>query len=222
MDGVHDIGGMHGFGPVEPEADEPVFHADWEARMFALSSAVPFAVPYSDDHFRRDMERMNPAAYLAASYYERWLASVLSLLTGRGIVDAAELAGGALKPLPPGVRPALSPDMVAAAIRDGASQGAPDEAGTPHRFRVGDRVRTAAVRGPGHTRLPRYARGKIGTVRAEHGSFTFADAHAAGLGRAPQQLYTVEFAARELWGDEAAAGDTLCLDLWDAYLEPAG
>ena len=117
--------------------------------------------------------------------------------------------------------PALRPAAGAAAIRDGASQAAPDSPDAPHRFRAGDKVHTVTVRGRGHTRLPRYARGRVGTVVAEHGSFVFADAHAAGRGRAPQQLYTVEFSARALWGDEAAQGDTLCLDLWDAYLEPA-
>ncbi len=221
MDGVHDLGGMHGFGPVEREADEPVFHSRWEARMFAVASAVPFSVPYSDDHFRPEIERMAPAEYLAASYYERWLASVATLLRQRGIVDPAELAGGTLKPLPAGMNPALAAAAVPGAIAAGASQAVTDAPDSPHRFRVGDRVRTLGVCGAGHTRLPRYARRRVGVVTAEHGCFVFADTHASGRGQAPQQLYGVEFGARELWGDEAASGDTLRLDLWDSYLEPA-
>ena len=221
MDGVHDLGGMHGFGAIEREADEPVFHALWEARMFALASALPFAVPYSDDHFRRDMERMAPVDYLAASYYERWLASVLALLAERGVIDPSELAGAAPKALPDGVRPPLAAAAVPGAIAAGASQAAPDASGAPHRFRIGDRVRTLKACGAGHTRLPRYARGRGGVIVAEHGCFVFADANAAGRGQAPQQLYGVEFSARELWGAEAAPSDTLRLDLWDSYLEPA-
>lgn len=220
MDGIHDLGGMHGFGPVEREADEPVFHAEWEARMFALASAVPFAVPYSDDHFRREIERMDPAAYLNASYYERWLASVVALLEERGILAPGETGRGAARPAAP-ASPALAPDAVAAAIRAGASQAVADAHQAPHRFRVGDRVRTRRVCGPGHTRLPRYARDRTGLVAAEHGCFIFADANAAGRGPAPQQLYGVEFDARALWGDEAESGDRVRLDLWDSYLEPA-
>lgn len=221
MDGVHDLGGMHGFGPVEREPDEPVFHARWEARVFALTSALPFAVPFGDDHFRREMERMAPADYLSASYYERWLAAIIALLDERGVLDPSVLDGAAAAgPLPDG----LNPPLTAAAVRDviaaGASQAVADAPDAPHRFRIGDRVRTLRILGPGHTRLPRYVRGRIGRVVAERGCFIFADANAAGSGPAPQQLYSVEFDARELWSEEAAPMDTLRLDLWDSYLEP--
>lgn len=221
MDGVHDLGGMHGFGPVVREADEPVFHAQWEARVFALTLAVPFSVRFSDDRFRRTMERMPPADYLSASYYERWLVTLEELLREAGAVDCSELEGGPLRLLPEDVHPPLPAASVPGAIARGASQAiaaAPDAA---HRFRTGDRIRTRRHCGPGHTRLPRYARGRLGRIVAERGCFVFADANASGLGKAPQQLYTVEFAARELWGEEASPADRVTLDLWDSYLEPA-
>lgn len=221
MDGVHDLGGMHGFGPVEREPDEPVFHARWEARVFALTLAVPFSVRFSDDRFRRAMERMPPADYLSASYYERWLATLEELLRDSGAVVRSELAGGPRRPLPDGVHPPVPAAAVPAAIAAGASQAVTDASDAPHRFKVGDRIRTRRHCGPGHTRLPRYARDRLGRIVAERGCFVFADANANGLGKAPQQLYSVEFAARELWGDEAAPADRIRLDLWDSYLEPA-
>ncbi len=223
MDGIHDLGGMQGFGAVECEADEPVFHAAWEARMFAIAGAIPFSVPFSDDHFRREIERMAPAHYLNSSYYEKWFCSIVSLLRERGVISDGELNGADLSPLPADIDPAqcAAPQDIVPAIFAGASQQRADVSHTPHRFHAGDRVRTRDIMPVGHNRLPRYARAKIGMIEVELGSFIFADSHAASDNENPQQLYTVSFSARDLWGAEAEnPNDTVTLDLWDGYLDP--
>ncbi len=221
MDGIHDLGGMHGFGPVRAEHDEPVFHARWEARMLALSIAVPFAVPFSDDQFRPAVESIEPARYLAASYYELWCEAVTRLLKKHAVVTADELSGGPIVPLPATLSgtTALKADAVIPAINAGASQARPGRI-IASRFRAGDRVRTRSTFGASHTRLPRYARGRRGVVERTHGAFLVADRNSTG-DQTPEALYTVRFDARELWGPDVPAGDTLSLDCWDSYLEPA-
>jgi nitrile hydratase len=221
MDGVHDMGGMHGFGAVLPEADEPVFHADWESRVFAMTMLSPFVVPSNGDQFRKTMERMPPAAYLHASYYEKWLAALVGLLTGAGAASADEIGSGLmLAPLPQpfASRPAGTAALVPVVVAHGSSQAA--GAAPAPRFGVGDRVRTRGHMGFGHNRLPRYARDKLGTVEQVLGSFLLPDAHSEGQA-VPEAVYTVVFAAQDLWGAEANARDSLSLDLWDSYLDPA-
>lgn len=222
MDGIHDMGGMHGFGKVEPEDNEPVFHGEWEARMFALASAVPYAVPFGDDQFRPGIERMDPAHYLASSYYEKWFESILYQLGQKGLVDAGELAGGAPNPLPDRYRNRvpLKPERVEDAIHAGDSQEIADQNEAPRRFDVGDKVHTQTVMPNGHTRLPRYARGRIGHIERVAGVFLLADENYRRV-KKPETLYTVVFTAEELWGEEGKPGDTLSLDLWDSYLNPA-
>ncbi|MGH6932900.1 MAG: nitrile hydratase subunit beta [Dongiaceae bacterium] len=211
MNGIHDMGGMDGFGPVLAEANEPVFHAPWEGRMFALAIATPYAVPYNDDHLRREIERTPPADYLTIGYYALWLRGVESLLRKRGI-----LPGGAVKRGE--TLPALAADKVLEAIHAGASTRQPEE-GIMARFMAGDGVLVRNLNPVGHTRLPRYVRGKRGVVHADRGVFSFPDANSAGQGLKPQHCYTVRFAARELWGDMAPARDSLYLDLWEDYLD---
>lgn len=211
MNGIHDMGGMDGFGPVLREANEPVFHAAWEKRVFALSLATPYALPYNDDHLRREIERIPPAEYLQASYYEKWLRGVESLLRERGY-----LPGGASTRAEAG--PALVAAAVSEAIKAGATTRQPDE-GVMARFLAGDGVIVRNDHPRGHTRCPRYVRGKRGVVLSDRGVFAFPDSNSAGQGLKPQHCYTVQFAARELWGEAAPAGDSLCLDLWEEYLE---
>jgi nitrile hydratase len=223
MDGIHDLGGMHGFGPVEREADEPCFHADWERRVFALCGLAPFVADHGDDQFRRHIERIDPATYLTSSYYELWLRGETALLKELGVLSDDELAAGhSLRPLAPhfDIARKATADSLWDAVRGGASQAAPNATGFPHRFRVGDRIRTRAAMPYGHTRLPRYARNKPGKIIAEHGAFIVADRNSEERDVAPQMLYTIEFVARDLWGDEASVGDTVRLDAWDEYLEP--
>ncbi|MGH6718324.1 MAG: nitrile hydratase subunit beta, partial [Alphaproteobacteria bacterium] len=218
---IHDLGGMHGFGPIVPEADEPVFHADWEKRVFAIATAVPFAVPYNDDNLRPAIESIPPVRYLTATYYELWLEAVTKLLLARRVVSAEELADGKPRPLPKDVEvlPAVTPRDALAQLAAGfpARRGE----GKPARFRVGDGVRARNLNPATHTRLPRYARGRLGVVVADHGIMSFNDANGRGDGEQPQHVYAVGFTLCELWGPRASPRDRLYLDLWDDHLDPA-
>ena len=209
MNSIHDMGGMDGFGPIVREADEPIFHTEWERRMFALASAIPFAVPMSDDHFRQEIERIDPATYLKSSYYELWYRAHSALLQQRGVIAHGR---------PKGTQP-LAAEQAVAAIEAGATTRMPSE-GVAARFSVGDAVVARNINPTGHTRLPRYARGRSGIVHANRGVFGFADSNARGDGACPQHLYTVAFAGEELWGKNGRK-DTVLLDLWDNYLDPA-
>jgi nitrile hydratase beta subunit len=210
VNSIHDMGGMDGFGPIVREADEPVFHAEWERRMFALSFGIAVAVPFgNDDHFRQEVERIPPATYLRSSYYELWFRAYSAIL------QRHVLGGGTRQ----GLNPPLRPDQVREAIEGGASTRMPAE-GIVARFAVGDAVVARNINPTGHTRLPRYARGKPGVIHAIRGVFSFADSNARGDGPAPQHLYTVAFAGDVLWG-ESGRKDTVYLDLWDNYLGPA-
>jgi len=210
VNSVHDMGGMDGFGPIEREANEPVFHAEWERRMFALSFGIAAAVPMNDDHFRREVENLHPVAYLKASYYELWYRAYCAILSRRGTLDATE---------PKGLSPALTAAQVWPAIEGGASTRMPAE-GIVARFATGDAVVARNIHPTGHTRLPRYARGKSGVIHANRGVFSFADSNARGDGPCPQHLYTVAFAGEVLWGT-GGGRDTVYLDLWDDYLDPS-
>jgi nitrile hydratase len=204
------MGGMDGFGPIRREADEPVFHAEWERRMFALSFGIAVSVRTDDDHFRREVERIPPVDYLKASYYELWYRACRAILERHGVLQPGK---------PEGLRAALAAEEVLPAILDGASTRMPEDGIVP-RFQVGDRVLARNIHPTGHTRLPRYARGKPGIIHAVRGVFSFADSKARGDGPCPQHLYTVAFAGDLLWG--AGGGkNTVYLDLWDAYLDPA-
>jgi nitrile hydratase len=218
MNGAHDLGGMHGFGRVAPEANEPVFHAEWERRVFALRLAMSAWGRWSIDMSRHASERMPPAEYLATSYYEHWLFGLETLLVECGFVTRDELAAG--RPAA-GERavPVLTADLVPLALTRG--DGFRMDADPAPRFAPGERVRARNVHPLGHTRLPRYARGRAGVVERDHGVFVFADASGDGLGRQPQRLYGVRFRARELWGEDAPARDSVHLDLFEAHLEPA-
>lgn len=216
MNGVHDMGGMHGFGPVAPEADEPVFHHRWEGLVHALNLASP--TRGNIDAGRHRIELLPPADYLRMSYYEKWLTRVEQLLLAGGFVTAEELASGRADPAAPKSTPVRPAHTVEAALT--APYSYVREAATPA-FAVGDRVRALNLNPIGHTRLPRYVRGRVGVVERLHGAHVWPDAHAHGLGEQPHQLYGVAFSAPELWGPDAPAGDSVRLDLWEPYLERA-
>lgn len=218
MDGVHDMGGMDGFGPVEREAGEPVFHAPWEGRVLAMARAMGYAGAWSIDMARSSRERVPPVAYLASSYYERWLLGMEADVVERGIVDGDELAAGrSLRTGRPPER-TLTPQSVGAGWRRGWFERAPGE---PPRFGVGDRVRARNIHPATHTRLPRYVRGHAGDVERVHGRHVFPDVAVLGSGEDPQWLYTVSFAGRDLWGDGADPESTVSVDAFEPYLEPA-
>jgi nitrile hydratase len=223
MNGAHDLGGMHGFGPVQIEPDEPVFHHEWERRAFAITLAAGFLGKWNIDQSRFAREQMPPADYLATTYYEHWLFGLERLLDARGLVPGRELErrlvdpGAAAAPVT-GER-ALAARDVEAALRTSRTSKADED--VPPRYEPGQAVRTVNINPLGHTRLPRYARDKAGVVLLDHGVWVFPDTAGNGLGRKPQHCYSVRFTARELWGDHAAPRDTVCIDLWDDHLRPA-
>lgn len=216
MNGVHDMGGMHGVGPVAPEVDEPVFHHEWEGRVHAINLASP--TRGNIDAGRHRIELLPPADYLRMSYYEKWLARVERLLLTGGFVTEAELASGRADPNAPKSTPVRPASTVSAAMT--APYSYVRDAG-PAVFAVGERVRARNLHPVGHTRLPRYVRGRVGVIERGHGAHVFPDSHAHGHGEDPRHLYTVRFAARELWGPEASTRDSVSLDLWEPYLERA-
>ena len=217
MNSIHDMGGMDGFGPVEREENEPVFHAEWERRAFALSMAMGRLFGPIDKR-RHALERMDPGHYLRTTYYERWLRRMENDAEQMGILSEEEIAGGAVKEPWPATDPPPAAGTVAAIVRAGASYTR-DTGRLEPRFAIGDRVRARNIHPPGHTRLPRYARGHIGTVVRCHGTHVFPDSNAHGKGEDPQPLYSVRFTASELWGPDATSGDHVYLDLWEDYLE---
>lgn len=195
------MGGMHGFGPVQPEPNEPVFHARWEGTVRAIASHT-FGRYFHLDEFRRTIERMPAEEYLRSSYYERWLHAIQTLLLEKGVITDEELATG---------------HALSQASQPQAQQ--PPRPALHARLKPGDRVVTRVIHPRGHTRLPRYARGKHGVVRTVNGPFLLPDANAHGKPPDWQACYAVEFSARELWGPDAPAGDLVCVDVWESYLD---
>lgn len=209
---------MQAFGPVLPEAGEPTFHAEWERRVFALAVAMGASGKWNIDTSRAARESMPPAQYLASSYYEIWFAGLTRLLLASGLVSAEELGSGrVMAPAVAGVN-RLSADKVASALA--GARGFTREIAVPARFKTGDAVTTLEMNPRGHTRLPRYCRGKTGVVVAWHGAHVFPDSNAAGRGESPCHLYGVRFEARELWGPDTTAA-SVSVDCWEPYLEPA-
>ena len=219
MNGVHDMGGMHGMGPIQEEKNEPVFHELWESRVFALRRAMGAWGKWNIDVTRHEVELVPPADYLRMSYYERQFAAFLVLLEKRGFLAPTELEAGKPAPGSPVAVPALTTQKAAALVAKGVPTSR-EVAVTP-RFQTGQRVRARNIHPVGHTRLPRYARGKLGAIHRDHGVFVFPDTNAHYVGEKAQHVYSVRFAARELWGQQAAQQDSVYLDLWDDYLDPA-
>ena len=218
MNGIHDLGGMQGFGPIVPEKDEPVFHGPWEGRVVAMrrAMAASWKLPLA---LRPAIEGLPAEDYLRMSYYEKWYAAVDEMIVAAGLVTREEIASGkpakgSAKSVPP-LKPAeaamlpfrVSPVMLKTAV-------------TP-RYAIGQRVRARKMNPIGHTRLPRYARGRAGVIEGDRGVQAFPDTSVYGRGENPQHVYSVRFQARELWGEEAPARDAVYLDLWEDYLEPA-
>jgi nitrile hydratase len=218
VNGVHDMGGMHGFGSVVTERDEPVFHAAWEGRVFAMNRAITYCGLWNVDVSRYSRESLPPAMYLASSYYRKWHYALENLLVAYRLVGRDELDAG--RALHPGrsLAQTLTASRVALALQRGSYER---DAPAPARFRAGDRVRARNMHPEGHTRLPRYARGRVGVVDAVRGCHVFPDSVAAGTGEDPHWLYTVVFAGTELWGDAADPTVEVAIDAWEPYLEEA-
>lgn len=219
MNSIHDLGGMDNVGALYVEANEPVFHHDWERRVFGMAIALIGARYFGLDEIRHAVERMPPADYLRVSYFETWLHGMTSLMLEKDVLTREELeTSRSLRPDNGKVLPAFPPAMAEYII----SQPVPTQldAGVAARFKPGDAVVARNFHPVGHTRLPRYARGKRGTVEEDYGIFPFSDALAHGGPDRPQHVYSVCFTARELWGEDAPPGDTVSMDLFDEYLEP--
>jgi len=217
MNGAHDMGGMDGFGPVVPEPNEPVFHAEWERRAFALTLAMAMPGGWNLDMSRFARENRAPHDYLSMSYYQIWLAGLEALMKERALVREDEIVAGRSLHPPKPVKRVLSADDVANTLH----RGGPTErdTDTTAAFKVGDIVRARSMHPRGHTRLPRYVRGHVGTIESVRGCHVFPDSNAAGQGENPQWLYTVRFDGRELWGADGDPTLTVSVDAWQPYLE---
>lgn len=224
MNGAHDMGGMHGFGPVLREENEPVFHADWERTVFAMSRATRVRGLINIDESRHGIERMPPAEYLAASYYERWLSALERNLVDKGVITRQELEErtALLREHPETPQPQREDPSLVELLKSPASALLLyQREGPASRFVAGDLIVTRNVHPTGHTRLPRYARGKRGVIHAARGCYVFPDTHAHGRGEQPQPMYTVCFEGAELWGPSSEPRERVFIDLWEPYLEPA-
>lgn len=225
MNGVHDLGGAHGFGPVAAEQSEPVFHEPWEGRVYAMMRAVRAQGIFGTDEMRAGIERMEPWHYLQSSYYEHWLASLELNLIEKGVLSQAEIEarvavlGRTPEPAAPGQK---MPGLTARILTNDLNIAMPQYGvSCPSLFDEGDAVVARNVHPKGHTRLPRYVRGKRGSIARVHGLAPLPDAIVAGLGSQSQPLYSVRFTGEELWGQSAEQGEDLYLDLWESYLERA-
>jgi nitrile hydratase len=219
MNGVHDMGGMQDMGPVQEEKNEPVFHHPWEGRVFAITRSMSAWRKWNIDTLRFQRELIPPAEYLRMGYFEIWLTGLLELSLKSGLVTRPEIETGKPAFGSAKLTPALTADKVPTLV----AHGTPATRNVPvaPQFQVGQRVRARNINPLGHTRLPRYARGRFGTVERDRGVFVFPDTNAEFLGEKPQHLYSVRFTARELWGEQSSPRDSVNVDLWDDYLEPA-
>ncbi len=215
MDGVHDLGGVEGFGRLPLEENEPVFHHDWESRAKAMRMLMGFWRKWNIDAGRHSIEKLPPADYLGLSYYEKWLASVVGLSVDAGLLTLEEIRAG--RPDPSVAK--TEPPVNAAGIRAAIPVGRPSARDLPHgpAFQIGARVRTARHGHSGHTRLPRYLRDAAGEIVLHHGGHVLPDVSATMTGEAPEHLYSVRFRASDLWSD-GDAGHKITADLWESYL----
>lgn len=224
MNGVHDIGGMHGFGPVRVEKDEPVFQEAWEGRvwgMLAQLRALPGEAPRS---MRPIIERMEPVRYLTASYYERFLHVVEQRALANGFLTQEELDGRTqeFRNHPDTAVPRrVDPEALQRVLALRKRQNHPEPDGPAPRFQAGDAVMARNINPEGHTRLPRYIRGKRGTVVRVNGWYAIQDEETDGLGPDPQTVYTVRFDGREVWGQAAEPNLSVCVEMWEGYLDPS-
>jgi nitrile hydratase len=214
---------MHGFGAVVREADEPVFHARWEGQVRAMMYAAMAQGIFNIDEMRHGIERMAPAEYLTSGYYERWLRALETLLVEKGVLRTEEIEARTRRCLErPDESPGRMENPALVARLDPARQKlgrSPNDRSARSRFKIGEWVRARNVQPPGHTRLPRYVRGKQGRIETLHGAAILPDASAHGAERR-EPLYGVRFSASELWGASAEPAESVNLELWESYLEP--
>ena len=219
MNGVHDMGGMDGFGKVEPEPNEPTFHEKWEGRVMAMVRAIGANGGLNIDSQRYARESLPPEVYLASSYYKKWFLAITDQLIERGMIGRDEIgAGHSLRQGPPLKRGKFTLEDVSRIMVRGSFGR---EAKAPAIFTPGDKVRAKNINPATHTRLPRYVRGHAGIVERINGCHVFPDTAAHGKGENPQWLYTVVFASRDLWGDDADPTLKVSIEAFEPYLEKA-
>jgi nitrile hydratase subunit beta len=218
MNGGQDLGGRHGLGPIEPEQNEPVFHSQWERRVFACTLAMGATGEWNIDASRFARENRNPGDYIKASYYQVWLYGLEALLRERELLLDGELETGTLQDTRP-VKKILHGNQVNTVLKAG---GACDrQVSTSAKFAIGDTITARNINPKTHTRLPGYVRGKVGIIAAVNGAFVFPDSNAQSLGEDPQYCYSVRFEATELWGCDTKSKSCVYVDMWEPYLEPA-
>ncbi len=215
MNGPHDMGGFTGFGPINPEADEPVWHEAWEPRAFAINLAMSMTGSWNIDQARHARELLPALTYWPSSYYEMRFYAMVQQLLELELITVEEEASGRKSAPPKALRRVPTAGMIPGILSSGGPASRPSN--TIQGFAVGDKVRTRNINPQGHTRLPRYARAKEGEIVTVHGTHVFPDSSGNGKGEDPQWLYTVRFTARELWGKDTR--DSVCIDLWQPYLE---
>ena len=219
MNGPHDMGGMQCYGPVMPEPNEPVFHADWEKKALALTVAMGFTGSWNIDISRHARESLPPSTYLSLSYYQIWLAGLEKLMLQRDMVTADELESGSRNKAPVAIKNVLRAEDTPAAL----AAGGPVERDTKTNpvFNTGDKVRARKINPKGHTRLPKYVRGVSGTIIKIQGCHVFPDSNSAGEGENPKWLYSVGFDGGALFGEDAEPNTMVMVDCWEPYLEHA-
>ena len=220
MNSIHDLGGMHGMGPVIIRPNEPVFAEDWERRVFGTTLLLVISGLCSIDECRHATERIEPVHYLSSSYYQLWLDSLEKLLIEKGLLTATEVEAGRADVATADVTREtfkVPPDIIPGVIftSQPVARSNPD----PPKFKTGEVVRAQNINPRTHTRLPRYVRGHLGRIMGLNETFSFPDTNAHGLGENPQHVYSVRFEGTELWGPDAGPRDAVYIDLWESYLE---
>ena len=217
MDGIHDMGGMDGFGSIPIESDEPIFHATWEGRVYAINTAIGVWGKWNIDAGRYGIEVLDPALYLRSSYYERWLYRNENLMVEHDLITQDELDSGKAS----GGDRGTPPDAEEIFEKQRKSRSFRVDADIAPKFAPGDTITVRNIHPKTHTRIPRYVRSKRGVIDRDHGVFIFPDTNAQFQGKKPQRVYSVMFPAQELWGPDAPEQDKIYLDLWDDYMDPA-
>lgn len=217
MNGAHDMGGMHGFGPIVVKEKDPVFHADWERRAFALTLAMGATGEWNLDMSRQAREQRPAPDYFQKAYFDIWISAVTTLMQERDLISSSDLKAGRNVTKTRPLKRVLQADAMASTLKAG---GPTNRVATQEAcFSVGDQVRVTQINPSTHTRLPRYVRGQSGVIERVHGCHVFADSHAIGKGEDPQWLYTVSFKGPDIWGADADPLSVIYVDAWEPYLE---
>lgn len=215
MNGVHDMGGLDCFGPVNSTPDD-LFHAGWEKDVLALTLAMGATGSWNLDQSRAARESLPPSDYLSLSYYRIWLAALEKLLLTHQLVSQEELNQCKVIDPPKAIKRVLSAVDVATVLAKGAPVSRPTNSDAA--FNIGDRVIVKNRHSTSHTRLPAYIRNRTGIIHHIHGTHVYPDSHAQDKGEDPKWLYNVRFDADELWGESGAHALAVHVDCWEPYL----